>query len=316
MQPSIVTRIEAIVTYILMRCCYIANLFEPCQAGRAAEFVDSGLSIDYDVFKGKKLGEGQFGAVYAGVERLSMRLVAIKCVKTEQPSIKDALNREVELLQEVRNCRNIVSFEGVYEGELYTSLVFEQCANDLFSEIVDSAGQYLPERRVRQVAKAMVDAVAFCHHRGIAHRDLKPENVLVRKDGSVCLADFGLSSRFTYTTRMYSKVGSAFYIAPEVMCNNDQGYDESCDVWSIGAVTYCMLCGNPPYYAETDMEVIQKLLYEDYDFDLPEFGNVSTVAKDFIRCLMNKSVLCRLTAEQVQRHEFLTGSKLAANYNL
>ena len=81
---------------------------------------------------------------------------------------------------------------------------------------------------------------------------MKMENVLfesskAKKDLFIKLIDFGLSKYFTSSTElMNSKIGTPYYIAPEVL---EGSYDKSCDMWSIGVMTYWMLCGHPPFYA-------------------------------------------------------------------
>ena len=101
-----------------------------------------------------------------------------------------------------------------------------------------------------------MSAIKHLHDRGICHRDLKPENILFEsrsKDASVRLIDFGLAKYYTKgdkcMTLMKTRIGTPYYMAPEVL---DGAYDETCDMWSIGVIAYCLLCGYPPFNAETD----------------------------------------------------------------
>ena len=102
------------------------------------------------------------------------------------------------------------------------------------------------------------------------------------------LIDFGLAKYFNPNDGvnphlMKTKIGTPYYMAPEVL---EGAYDETCDMWSIGVITYCLLCGYPPFNAETDSQLFRKIKLCDYEFHLPEWGSVSDDAKNFIRGLI------------------------------
>jgi len=121
---------------------------------------------------------------------------------------------------------------------------------------------------------------------------LKPENILFEsksREAQVKLIDFGLSKYFTpkgtgeIQSLMRTKIGTPYYMAPEVL---DGAYDETCDMWSIGVITYCLLSGYPPFNAETDQQLFRKIKTCDYEFHNPEWSTVSQDAKDFIQGLI------------------------------
>ena len=82
---------------------------------------------------------------------------------------------------------------------------------------------------------------------------------------------------------MKTRIGTPYYMAPEVL---EGAYDETCDMWSIGVITYCLLCGYPPFNADTDQQLFRKIKTCDYEFHLPEWGSVSDDAKEFIQGLI------------------------------
>jgi calcium-dependent protein kinase len=91
--------------------------------------------------------------------------------------------------------------------------------------------------------KQILGAVLYCHENGVVHRDLKPENVLYEssKPGApLKVVDFGTSRCFDPNKKMTQKIGTPYYIAPEVLDNN---YDEKCDIWSCGVIMYILLSG-------------------------------------------------------------------------
>ena len=91
-------------------------------------------------------------------------------------------------------------------------------------------------------------------------------------------------------------------MAPEVL---DGAYDETCDMWSLGVITYCLLCGYPPFNAETDQQLFRKIKSCDYEFHLPEWGSVSEEAKGFIEGLLKLNPKARMTPEIALQHPWI-----------
>jgi len=104
---------------------------------------------------------------------------------------------------------------------------------------------------------------------------------------------------------------AAGYIAPEVL--HMRGYDQQCDIWSLGVIVYILLCGFPPFYAENDAQLFEKIKRGDYRFLQPYWDPVSDSAKDFIRHMLVVDPKKRWTAKQLMDHEWLKASK--ANYD-
>ncbi|VAH28810.1 unnamed protein product [Triticum turgidum subsp. durum] len=136
----------------------------------------------------------------------------------------------------------------------------------------------------------------MCHKHGVMHRDLKPENFLFanKKETAVLKAiDFGLSVFFTPVSEI---VGSPYYMAPEVLKRN---YGQEVDVWSAGVILYILLCGVPPFWAETEQGVAQAIIRSVIDFKRDPWPRVSDNAKDLVRGMLNPDPRRRLTAQQV-----------------
>jgi calcium-dependent protein kinase len=144
-----------------------------------------------------------------------------------------------------------------------------------------------------------MSAINYCHKNGIVHRDLKPENLLFlsKSDNSpIKVIDFGMSKRFDSSTKIMSeRVGTAYYISPEVLKGK---YDEKCDIWSAGVILYIIICGYPCFNGDTDDDIFKAILKGKIQFPSPEWDNISNDAKELIKkmcCSPDK----RLTAEQV-----------------
>jgi calcium/calmodulin-dependent protein kinase I len=133
---------------------------------------------------------------------------------------------------------------------------------ELFDKIVE-IGNYTEADAAKLVHK-MLSAIDYLHNMGIVHRDLKPENLLL-KDNSVSaevkLADFGLSKIVGQAVMMQTACGTPGYVAPEVL--KAQGYGPEVDLWSIGVITYILLCGFPPFYHEEMPELFEQIMSAD-----------------------------------------------------
>ncbi|EMS16452.1 calcium-dependent protein kinase 2, putative [Entamoeba histolytica HM-3:IMSS] len=134
------------------------------------------------------------------------------------------------------------------DGKLYiiTDLVK---GGELFDRISNKT--FYPEDKAKIVVKRLISAIGYLHSMNIVHRDLKPENILLKSpddDTDVRIADFGFSKMITEDAQiLLTACGTPVYVAPEVL--NAKGYGMEVDMWSIGVITYVLLCGYPPFFA-------------------------------------------------------------------
>ena len=147
---------------------------------------------------------------------------------------------------------------------------------------------------------------------GVSHRDLKLENFIFEsKDeaSNVKLIDFGLSSKYGATMRrMHTMVGTPYYIAPEVLNQEEtgnRGYTAACDCWSLGVIAYMLLSGTPPFKGRRDREVLQAVRNGKFTLSGPKWEAVSKDAKDFIRHLLVYNPSKRMTSDQALKHSWL-----------
>lgn len=143
----------------------------------------------------------------------------------------------------------------------------------------------------------LMEAIAHCHHRGVAHRDLKPDNILFDEWNRLKLADFGSAECFREGELMSGIVGTPYYVAPEVVAGRD--YNEKVDVWSAGVILYIMLAGIPPFYGDSATEIFEAVIRANLRFPTRNFHSVSPAVKDLLRRMLCKDVSRRLSAEQV-----------------
>ncbi|KZZ87821.1 Calcium/calmodulin-dependent protein kinase (CMPK) [Ascosphaera apis ARSEF 7405] len=173
------------------------------------------------------------------------------------------------------------------------------------------------ERDASETIRQVFEAVAYLHERNIVHRDLKPENLLYTthaEDSSLVLADFGIAKMLeSESDQLTSMAGSFGYAAPEVMMK--QGHGKAVDIWSMGIITYTLLCGYSPYRSENIQDLIEECLESQVVFHQQYWRGVSQEAKDFILDLLQVDPSKRPTADEVLHHPWLCGDN-ASDHDL
>lgn len=286
--------------------------------------LSSGVSIKvgHDILDtymlGKELGRGEFGITYLCTNKESQEVLACKSISKRKlrsaVDIED-VRREVVIMHQLPPHPHVVTLKGVYEDDNAVHLVMELCeGGELFDRIV-ARGHY-NERAAASVIRTIMEVVQACHNNGVIHRDLKPENFLFankREDSPLKAIDFGLSVSFKPGEKFSEIVGSPYYMAPEVLRRN---YGPEVDVWSTGVILYILLCGVPPFWAETEPGVAQAILRGIIDFKREPWPKVSEKAKSLIRQMLEPDPKRRLTAQQVLDHPWLQNAKHAPDVSL
>jgi calcium-dependent protein kinase len=269
----------------------------------------------YEVIK--KIGEGAYGKIYKVRNKQSGDIRAMKQItKNKIPDITK-FQTEIKILSMVDH-PNIVRLFEVIEDDKYFNLLQELCTGgELYKKYQTTQ---LKEKEIAKIFNQIMSAVAYCHDKGIVHRDLKLENILFASeepDSPIKIIDFGFSvllgkkpnlkneekeknsdssdlKKFGFR-RMKSKVGTLYYISPEIIKGN---YDEKCDIWACGVILYILLCGYPPFSGNTDKEVYNLITQIKFDFDKEKWKNISKYAKDLIKNMLTPAKN-RYTAKQV-----------------
>ncbi|KAB2069707.1 hypothetical protein ES319_A08G110100v1 [Gossypium barbadense] len=260
---------------------------------------------------GKEVGRGHFGhTCWAKGKKgeLKGKSVAVKIISkakmTSAISVED-VRREVKILKALSGHKNMIKFHDAFEDANNVYIVMELCeGGELLDRILSRGGRYT-EGDAKNIIVQILSVVAFCHLQGVVHRDLKPENFLFTtrdEDAPMKIIDFGLSDFIRPDQRMNDIVGSAYYVAPEVL---HRSYSVEADMWSIGVITYILLCGSRPFWARTESGIFRSVLRADPNFDDSPWPSVSVEAKDFVKRLLNKDHRKRMTAAQALAHPWL-----------
>ncbi|XP_069820789.1 calcium/calmodulin-dependent protein kinase type IV isoform X1 [Dendropsophus ebraccatus] len=257
-----------------------------------------------------ELGRGATSVVYRCRQKGTQKPYAVKMLKKTVD--KKIVRTEIGVLLRLSH-PNIIKLKEIFETPTEISLVLELVTGgELFDRIVEKG--YYSERDAADAVKQILEAVAYLHENGIVHRDLKPENLLYATpapDAPLKIADFGLSKIVDDQVTMKTVCGTPGYCAPEIL--RGCAYGPEVDMWSVGIITYILLCGFEPFYDERgDQYMFKRILNCDYDFVSPWWDDVSLNAKDLVKKLIVFDPKKRLTTHQALQHPWVTGK--AANF--
>ncbi len=276
------------------------------------------------------IGRGAFGEVHVCREKKTGKIYAIKKIKkyilVVKNQIRHVLNEQI--IMSKASSPWIVELKASFQEDEYLYLVMEYLpGGDLMNLLIQK--DTLTEKEAKFYISELILAIESIHKLDCIHRDIKPDNILIGKDGHIKLSDFGLAkisdklyekedekyknflknkkseknNKMTHN-KNFSCVGTAYYVAPEVL--NKKGYEEDIDWWSVGIIFYEMLMGYAPFCSKETSEVCYKVLnWKDY-LIIPNKFKISDEAKDLIFKMINNSNdrLGKNGADEIKKHPF------------
>ena len=274
------------------------------------------------------IGKGAFGEVHVCREKSTGNIYAVKKIKKKVLEEKNQIihTRNEQLLMRKIKSPWIVELKASFQEEDYLFLIMEYLpGGDLMNYLIKK--DILSEEEARFYIAEIILAVDSIHQFDCIHRDIKPDNILIGKDGHIKLSDFGLSKVSdklyddyyynnknidetfnenikTHNKKNYSCVGTAYYVAPEVL--NKKGYNKDIDWWSVGVIFYEMLIGYAPFCSKETREVCNKILNWQNYLKFPNENMISEDAKDLIKKLINNSNtrLGKNGLDEIKNHVF------------
>ena len=270
------------------------------------------------------IGRGAFGEVHVCREIKTGNIYAIKKMKKEILTQKNQVMhiRSEQLIMSKIKSPWIVDLKASFQEDDYLYLVMEFLpGGDFMSYLIKK--DILTEDEARFYTAELILAVDSIHKLDCIHRDIKPDNILIDKNGHIKLSDFGLAkvsdnihknfinnkfnnNKLTHQ-KNYSCVGTAYYVAPEVL--NKSGYGKDIDWWSVGVIFFEMLIGYAPFCSEETKEVCYKVLNWKKYLKIPDDFTLSEEAEDLINKMINNQEerLGKNGIEEIKAHPFFKG---------
>mmetsp|Transcript_99269 Transcript_99269/g.155225 ORF Transcript_99269/g.155225 Transcript_99269/m.155225 type:complete len:519 (+) Transcript_99269:60-1616(+) len=275
---------------------------------------NTGKILDFYDLDKQKLGEGSYGSVNKCTHKDTKSVRAVKNISKKGVKDLNKLKRETALMRKMDHPYIIKLYETFEDRERYY-LVQELCTGgELFDRIIEA--EKFNEKDAALIMKQILSGVNYMHQMTIVHRDIKPENFLLSSKDPIAkttlkIIDFGLSCYWKKDDPpLKTKAGTPYYVAPEVLKGS---YDNACDTWSCGVIMYVILCGYPPFYGDTDNQILTAVKSGKYTYDGDEWKLVSKDAKDLIDRMLTISTeeptivsrKCRCTAEYAMNHTWI-----------
>ena len=262
---------------------------------------------------GETLGSGSFSIVRACTRRADGGQFAVKVMDTSdwEDSDMDDLMEECRNLTELEHPNIVQIVEMVQEANM-VYLVTERCVGgELVDRIIERS--HFSETDARDTVLLVLKAVHFCHERDVVHRDLKLENVLLTStatQSSVKLVDFGFSKKIQdgASGTLETPCGTLRFCAPEILSN--QSYGKKVDVWGIGCIAFCLLCGFPPFYDDNDAALTRKIQRGEFDFDAEVWDSVSDLGKEVVTWMLTVDPAGRPTSADLLQHNWFTAAEI------
>ncbi|KAF8644791.1 hypothetical protein AX16_008253 [Volvariella volvacea WC 439] len=288
-------------------------VYRHCAGGPATE----GLWAHYDI--GVELGKGSFATVMKAVSRKDGKWYAVKMIANRanrdgtdsaSSSRNTAFAREIAIMEKLKHPNICELKEVFYEPRGDIHLVLELIeGGDLLDYIIRQSG--LSEVKSRHITYQLCQALSYIHSQGVAHRDLKPENVLLTRGEPpiVKVADFGLAKVVDSLTMLRTMCGTPSYLAPEVVKQqNNEGYDNLVDSWSVGVIVFSMLTNSSPFIEDENIRDIRTRIAER----TIDWGTLDEITppltqecKEFVQRLLDEDPTSRMTLTDACHHPWM-----------
>ena len=256
----------------------------------------------------QKIGKGKFGLVKSGINKETNKPVAIKIMAKKNMDKSDMELAKVEIdILKIAQHPNIIKLYDVFENENYIYIIMEYCSGGDLLSYFEHYEYELPETKVCEIIHKLSMAIYYLHSYGIVHRDLKPENILMTdltSNADIRLLDFGLSKIIGNDEKCTEPYGTLSFVAPEVL--QGKPYDKSVDLWSIGIITFLLLCGYMPFDDKhSEREIARQTIQDPVPYENKIWSKLSPEAKTFVDGLLQKKPEKRYSIKEVLEHPWI-----------
>ena len=256
----------------------------------------------------QKIGKGKFGLVKCGINKETNKQVAIKIMAKKNMDKSDLELAKVEIdILKISQHPNIIKLYDIYENENYIYIIMEYCSGGDLLSYFEYYEYQLKETKVCEIIHKLSMAIYFLHSYGIVHRDLKPENILMTDltpEADIRLLDFGLSKIIGNEEKCTEPYGTLSFVAPEVL--QGKPYDKSVDLWSIGIITFLLLCGYLPFDDKhSEREIARQTIQDPVPFESKIWNKYSPEARTFVEGLLQKKPEKRYSIKELLEHPWI-----------
>ena len=237
-------------------------------------------------------------------DRASGKYYALKRIYIATEQQRTLILNEIAMTKTSQNPFVVKYFES-YSFNSHLWIIVELMQGNL-TELISSKPGQIPEEHIAYIFREILQALIYLHARFKIHRDIKSDNILLSLDGSVKLGDFGYAAQLTVEQDIRDTiVGTPSWMAPELLTG--RGYDSKADIWSVGIVGIELAEGEPPYYRENTITVLQNIM------NLPPpvlkiKYKWSQQFNNFVEICLVKDPTLRPTAQQLLDHPFLSSA--------
>ena len=302
----------------------IINEINQLESQKSRKYREKQTIREYESLK--IIGRGAFGEVHVCREIKTGKIYAVKKINKNVLLKKNQvihIRSEQQIMSKVKSPW-IVDLKASFQEDDYLYLVMEFCQGGDFMNLLIKK-DILTEKEAKFYLVELILAVESIHKLNCIHRDIKPDNILIDKNGHIKLSDFGLAkisdnfvqsqisnnninNKYNKTRpthqKNYSCVGTAYYVAPEVL--KKTGYSEDIDWWSVGVIFFEMLVGYAPFCSEETKDVCYRVMNWKQFLKIPDDIVLSKEAEDLIFKMINNSNerLGKNGVEEIKAHPF------------
>lgn len=259
-------------------------------------------SLNYELFD--CVGRGNFGDVFKARDCVTKKIVAVKIVDLENNDENiSLLSQEIFFLAQLKS-NYITQYITTVVDEFCMWIIMEYCGGGSCSDLLKICYRRgMPETKVSFIIQNVLLGLEYLHLQQKIHRDIKSANILLTDDGLIKLGDFGVSGQMEATLKKDTFVGTPYWMAPEIINRDTDGYNEKTDIWSLGITAYELIKGLPPLHKYDPMKVM---------LSIPKrkpprlHGPYSNEIKSFIHWCLIKEPIERPSASELLTHPFIT----------
>jgi serine/threonine protein kinase len=247
----------------------------------------------------KELGKGSYAVVKLAMHKVTKNKYAIKIYSKQSlidPQKRNTVKNEINILKQLDN-DNIMKLYEVIDTSSNLYLVLEYINGINLLEIIKNEKyHFIKEERAKKLFIQVVKGIQYCHKKNIFHRDIKLENILVLKDDTIKIIDFGFGIKCNRDTYQKLFCGTPSYMPPEIV-KKEKYIACYSDVWSLGVLFYAMLFGIFPFKGKDDDELFEKI--NEAKFFFPEYNKIGDKTKELFEKIFIVNPIQRISLDDM-----------------